>query len=221
MMTTSSAMPEDVLAFLHDTKFDDIPEHVLAFGRRCLLDLTGVAVAGRLTALSGIIHGHAAAHFGAGEKAALMLFDGRRVSAPGAALAAGMTIDSFDAHDGHKLTKGHTGCHQLAALLALTAAEGKDDPREFLATLIVGYECATRAGIALHATACDYHTSGAWGALGCAALGSRVLGLDSATTFEAMGIAEYHGPTPSVVGELITLLANQGDTSRHPNDCDD
>ena len=27
-----------------------------------------------------------------------------------AALAGGMTIDSFDAHDGHPLTKGHAGC---------------------------------------------------------------------------------------------------------------
>jgi 2-methylcitrate dehydratase PrpD len=60
--------------------------------------------------------------------------------------------------------------------------------------LVVGYEVALRAGLALHATACDYHTSGAWNALGCAALTARQTMLDSAQTRHALGIAEYHGP---------------------------
>ena len=100
-----------------------------------------------------------------------------------------MTIDSIDAHDGHNLTKGHTGCHQLPALLAFAQAEEEVDAKSFVAALVVGYEFATRAGIALHASACDYHTSGAWGAVGCAGLGARVLGLDHGRTFEALGIA--------------------------------
>ena len=69
----------------------------------------------------------------------------------------------------------------------------KDD-RAFLASLVVGYEIGTRAGIALHRTACDYHTSGAWIAIAAAALGARSMGLDAAQTREAIGIAEYHGP---------------------------
>lgn len=194
-MTTPGHRPTDVLAWLHDTTLADIPDHVVAFGRRCLLDLLGVAASGRATELSSIIHDHAARHFGAGDGPAVpMLFDGRRVSPTGAALATGMTIDSIDAHDGNNITKGHTGCHQLAALLAFTHAEDIDDGESFLASLVVGYEIATRAGIALHETASDYHTSGAWGAVGAAALGARIMGLDHATTFEAMGIAEYHGP---------------------------
>lgn len=193
-MTTPSAIPLDVIGFVHDTTLDEVPAHVVRWAQRCLLDLIGVAVAGRTTKLSAIITDHAAAHFGAGSKSAPMLFDGRLVSPAGAALAGGMTIDAIDAHDGHKITKGHTGCHQLPALMAFTAAEDRVDPREFLADLIVGYEFATRAGISLHATVSDYHTSGAWGAVGCAALGARILGLDAQTSFEAMGIAEYHGP---------------------------
>ena len=195
MVVTPSALPEATIDFVLGTSAADIPDSVMAFARRCLLDLLGVAAAGRSTELSTIIGDHAARHFGAGTGPAVpMLFDGRTVSPAGAALAAGMTIDAIDAHDGHNLTKGHTGCHQFPALLALSIAEGRDDADEFLASLVVGYEFATRAGIALHATAPDYHTSGAWGAVGAAALGARVLGLDAAQTFEAMGIAEYHGP---------------------------
>jgi len=191
---TPGDLPKSVLVWLHSTRYSDIPPEIIGFAKRCLLDLIGVAAAGRTTELSRIIHDHAAAHFGPGTAAAPMLFDGRMVSPAGAALAGGMTIDSIDAHDGNKLTKGHTGCSQLPALLAFSAALASPSPKEFLADLVVGYEIATRAGIALHATAPDYHTSGAWGAVGAAALGARLMSLDAETTFEALGIAEYHGP---------------------------
>ena len=193
-LVTPGHSPDGVIAWLHQTTLDDIPDEVVAFGQRCLLDLIGVAAAGRTTELSSIIHDHAAAHFGAGTVGAPMLFDGRIASPAGAALAGGMTIDSIDAHDGNKFTKGHTGCHQLPALLAMSHALDRTSAGEFLADLIVGYEVATRAGIALHETAPDYHTSGAWGAVGVAALGARLMGLNEQQTFEAMGIAEYHGP---------------------------
>ena len=183
-----------VLAFTHDTTLVDLPDEAVRHGRRFLLDLLGVAIAGSQTELSRIIRDHAVDHFGAGRVGAPVLFDGRVVSPAGAALAGGMTIDSIDAHDGHRLTKGHTGCGLLPSLLAFHQAEGLDDGDDFLAALIVGYEVGTRAGIALHATAPDYHTSGAWIALGAALVGARALALDAAHSAEAIGIAEYHGP---------------------------
>ena len=59
---------------------------------------------------------------------------------------------------------------------------------------MIGYEVGSRAGIALHSTVSDYHTSGAWVALATAALGARYLKLDREQTRHALGIAEYHGP---------------------------
>ncbi|MBT5578847.1 MAG: MmgE/PrpD family protein [Acidimicrobiaceae bacterium] len=187
-------LPSELQSFIHGTTLDDLPDDVVAMGRRCLLDLIGVAASGSRTDLSRLIRGHAVDHFAAGGAGAPLLLDGRIVSPAGAALAGGMTIDSLDAHDGHRLTKGHAGCGLLPALMAYTSAEGVADGGEFLATLIVGYEVATRAGIVLHETVPDYHTSGAWIAVACAAIGARVLGLDPAVTAEAVGIAEYHGP---------------------------
>jgi len=167
--------------------------------RQCLLDLLGVAASGKQTELSSIINSHVMQQFAAGSRGngARLLFDGRRCSPAGAALANGMTIDSIDAHDGHKPTKGHAGCGVLPAVLALldNEASGVDVTEEELLTLIVvGYEIACRAGIALHASVPDYHTSGAWVALAVAAIGARVLKLDKQQTREAIGIAEYHGP---------------------------
>lgn len=185
-----------IASFVHDTDVDDLPAHTVDRARWLLLDLLGVAAAGARTELSRIVRDHAVAHFGAGPGAVgvPMLFDGREVSPAGAALAGGMTIDAIDAHDGHRLTKGHTGCGLLPSVLAFHAAQGIDEWDDLLTALVIGYEVGTRAGIALHATASDYHTSGAWISVGCALVGARALGLDTDRTAEAIGIAEYHGP---------------------------
>lgn len=187
-------MTQPLIEFLHSADADSIPEEMLELGRKWLLDLLGVAAAATETSMSRIMRDHVAEHFAPGERKVAMLFDGRLVSPGGAALAGGITIDALDAHDGHKLTKGHVGCGMLPALLSFTQAEKLTDDRAFLASLVVGYEIGTRAGIALHRTANDYHTSGAWVAIAAAALGARALGLDNNKTREAIGIAEYHGP---------------------------
>src|SRR4029453_14425300 len=72
--------------------------------------------------------------------------------------------------------------------------------REFLACLVLGYEIATRAGIALHATVADYHCSGAWNSLGCAAVATRLLGFDETRIRHALGVAEYFGPGGRILG---------------------
>ena len=184
----------DVTSFIHETCWEDLPESVRGQARRCLLDTIGAGVGGRETPVSQIVHDFAAAAFG-GEGASLWQ-DGRSVSPPGAALANGMTIDALDIHDGYAPVKGHAGAALVPGALATLSLDkaGPVAGRELLATLVVGYEVALRAGLALHATACDYHTSGAWNALGCAAMTARRLKLDAEKTGHALGTAEYHGP---------------------------
>jgi 2-methylcitrate dehydratase PrpD len=181
-------------SFIHQTRWGDLPDHVQSQGRRCLLDTIGSALGGRRTELSAIIHDFAARAYGGGE--ARLWLDGRAVSAPGAALANGMTIDALDVHDGSVAVKGHAGVAVVPAALAMTPVNGVRpiSGDELLTMLVIGYEMSLRAGVALHATACDYHTSGAWSAVGCAALVGRRLGLDAEQTRHALGIAEYHGP---------------------------
>ena len=182
------------IAFIHDLRFEQLPPNVVARAKQCLLDLIGVAAAGTSTELSRIVRDHAVRHMGASSGGATLLFDGRRASVAGAAFAAAFTIDSFDAHDGHALTKGHAGVAVLPTLMAFAEDCGIADGRELLTGLVLGYEIATRAGIALHVSVPDYHTSGAWNALACAAIGARFLRLDHEATRHALGIAEYHGP---------------------------
>ena len=179
--------------FIHGLDSRDVPAQVLEQARRCLLDLVGVAAAGSTTRMSQIMRTYATANHGGQSGTARLLFDGRRVHPAGAALANAATIDAMDGHDGHRLTRGHAGVAVLpAALSVLDDAEAS--MRDLLTAMVVGYEVANRAGMALHATAGDYHSSGAWNALGAAAVAARILCLDDDTTGHALGIAEYHAP---------------------------
>ncbi len=186
--------PFKVSPFIHNLQWHNLPQDVRNQAQRCLLDAVGVAIGGRQTDLSSIICNFAAAVYGG--QGAQIWFDGRQVSPPGAALANGMTIDSLDIHDSSRPTKGHAGVALVPAVIDTLAL--KDTPKvsgqELLTTLVLGYEIAIRAGKSLHATACDYHTSGSWNTLGCAAITARRLGLDVNQTRQALGIAEYHGP---------------------------
>ncbi|MGH2535150.1 MAG: MmgE/PrpD family protein [Thermomicrobiales bacterium] len=182
------------IEFIHETHWRDLPDDTRAHARRCLLDTLGAALGGRRTELSRIVHDFAAATYGGG--GARLWLDGRAVSPPGAALANGMTIDSLDIHDGYLAVKGHAGAAVVPAALVTVPVDGgrSVSGQELLTTLVIGYEVALRAGVTLHATACDYHTSGAWNALGCAAMMARSFRLGADQTRHALGIAEYHGP---------------------------
>ena len=192
----TTAFP-DVASFVRGIAFANLPPDVALQATRCLLDLIGVAAAGTRTHASGIARSYAASQLCGRDETARMLFDGRRASIAGAAFAGAATIDAIDAHDGHVLTKGHAGVAILPALLALCDGANREqtfDGREFLTCLVLGYEIATRAGMAQHATVPEYHCSGSWNSVGCAAVAARFLSFDESRIREALGIAEYFGP---------------------------
>ncbi len=176
--------------FIHALSWDQIPQAARHAAKRSLLDTLGVAAGGHGTRLSRIIRDHAAEDM---PGRASMLFDDRTASLTGAAMAAGMMIDSLDGHDGYNPAKGHIGAPLLPGLLAF-GIEQDVSGKDFLTAMVAGYEIGARTATAQHGTCPDYHTSGSWGAVAVAAAGSRLKGLDLQQTRHAMGIAEYHGP---------------------------
>ncbi|MFM8701751.1 MAG: MmgE/PrpD family protein [Hyphomicrobiales bacterium] len=187
-------MKEIVAKFTTDLSLGNVPEKTLQDTKRCLLDTIGVAAAGSRLQLSSIARNVAPMLFGVSPRGARLFFADGHTSPAGAAFVNASTIDSFDAHDGHPLTKGHAGCGVLSGLMAIADVHDDMSGTEALINLIAGYEVAIRAGIALHQTAPDYHTSGAWVGLGIVAAGARVLNLDRSMLREGLGIAEYNGP---------------------------
>lgn len=184
----------------------NVPEDVLEMASTLLIDTLGVAAGATDMAPARMARAHAHRFLAAGTPtaAATMLFDGRRASVVGASFAAATQIDNLDAHDGYNPTKGHIGCAVVPALC--TFAENLPDlsGREALAALAMSYEVSARAGIVLHETVSDYHTSGAWNALGVAALGARLRRASPTVLRHAFGIAEYHGPRSQMMREIAT-----------------
>lgn len=181
-----------------------IPDSALAMAATLLIDTIGVA-AGAAGLEAGLIARDFAVEFlaaGTPTSSARLLFDGRQASLAGAAYANATQIDNLDGHDGYNPTKGHIGCAVIPALLAFAERQPDLSGRQALEAMVIAYEVAARAGIALHATVSDYHTSGAWNALGAAALGCRLNGTGSQVLRQAFGIAEYHGPRSQMMREI-------------------
>ncbi|MEM1235613.1 MAG: MmgE/PrpD family protein [Pseudomonadota bacterium] len=181
-------MTTQIFDFLDTLSWADLTDRTRERAKLSLLDLIGVGFSGRSTDLSRIITAHAQGSFGGARP---MLFTPGTASAPGVALAGGMTIDAIDAHDGWNPAKGHVGCGLFPALYGLA---GDQSGAEFLTAFVAGYELGTRLSVTLHDTVSDYHTSGAWMAVAIALAGGHMAGLDRDQLAHAAGIAEYHGP---------------------------
>ena len=179
--------------FAANLTIQDIPDAVLGTMRCSFLDTMGVAAIASTTDMAKIGVKVAPIIGGAGKISARILMNGTRVSTTAAAMAGAMTIDSVDAHDGTSPCKGHAGSAILPALLALADTVPMDGAT-FTTLLTIGYEISYRAGLVQHATCADYHTSGAWTAVGVGTAYARGLGLCAAKIRHSAGIAEYHGP---------------------------
>ena len=178
--------------FIEEIRAKSLSNDLNAQAKRCLLDTLSIAAAGSQTALALIMKSLVTTHY-LGQQSSSLLFSQATASPLGAALYGAAAIDSLDGHDGHVLTKGHVGVSVIPALIAL-AEHKKLSGENFLKAIVIGYEIATRAGVALHQTTCDFHTSGAWNCLGVVTLGSYLMKLNQEQLEHALGIAEFYGP---------------------------
>ena len=183
---------------------EDMPETSKTAVALLLLDTLGILIAAGPMEAGIIARDTAALLFDSSDPGfgARMPFDGRQVSIAGAAYAGATQIDNLDGHDGYNPTKGHIGVVVLPALAALAEHRPDLSGADALAAAITGYEVAGRAAMALHATVSDYHTSGAWNALGVAAMASRLRRHNPNQLRQALGIAEYHGPRSQMMREI-------------------
>lgn len=191
--------------FLQDLACLELEPPVFHAAKRSLYDLIATAVAGSQSAPAAIMTRHVQRHYPPSRyiQGTADLLGTEAFSPAGAALLGATVIDSLDCHDGQKLTKGHVGCPLLPGLVAiLESCKQNPSGEEFLKLLIAGYEIGTRAGIAQHATCCDYHTSGAWGAVNVASMASHVLGLSAEQMAHAIGIAEYNAPRSQMMRNI-------------------
>ncbi|NBC33220.1 MAG: MmgE/PrpD family protein [Alphaproteobacteria bacterium] len=196
------------IAFIREAGSAEIPPDIKERALAAVIDLVAVALGGCRTEMAGVARRFALDQLQPGPEgpSARLLFDGRRASPVGAAFANAAMIDSLDAHDGHAGPMGHAGVALLPTLLALSDAAGSESGRgsvplsgpDLLAALVIGYEVGLRAGLALTRNGVEAWGSGAWNAIGGAAIGARLRGLDPDRTWDALGLAEFNAPRSPV-----------------------
>jgi len=197
-------MLDTVSSFVLDTTVDEIPASSLSEAALLMVDTMGIAIAAGPMEAGQIARDTADALYASNrpEMSAKMIFDGRSVSLAGAAYAAATQIDNLDGHDGYNPVKGHIGVAVLPTLAALSQQQTHISGPEAMAAVVIGYEIAGRAGLALHSSVSDYHTSGAWNALGVAAMTARMRAMSKDQLRQALGIAEFHGPRSQMMREI-------------------
>ena len=199
-----SALPAPVDHFIRTRPTDAFPHATLERAALLMLDTLGIAIAAHPMEAGVLARETAYRLYGANTQAdtAWMMLDGRSASLAGASFATASQTDNLDGHDGFNPTKGHIGVAVVPVLVSLAQHLPGLSGRDAMAALVTGYEIAGRAGLSLHASVSDYHTSGAWNALGVAALAARLRGATTTQLREALGIAEYHGPRSQMMREI-------------------
>jgi 2-methylcitrate dehydratase PrpD len=180
---------ESLAAFITEVPRRGVPENVRSVLQAAVIDAVGCGLFGLTTEAVRIVHAFAREQAGPPE-ATLWASGGARISAGNAALLSGTAIHGFDFDDHHR-AKLHLSAAVLPAALALAERENTDGPT-LLAALAAGYEAMVRISLAANPNATrmrGWHLTGTCGTFGAAAAASVILGLDTAATASALGLA--------------------------------
>jgi 2-methylcitrate dehydratase PrpD len=186
---------------------DDIPAEVRHAAKRHLLDGLGCAIAA---------HRSGAAPYATalvdGVDEATVIGSGARASVPRAALANGILVHALDFDDTHTGALVHSTASSLPAAFAVGEATGASGAHVLAAT-IAGCEMTSRLGAAVthgfHER--GFHATSVCGVFASALIASKLLGLDPATTANALGIAGS-----AAAGSLEFLNTGSSTKQLHP-----
>ncbi len=183
----AKTLTEHLGEFVAHTKFSEMPPHVVAKAKTCLLHNLGVALAGRRA--ESLAHGLVARHYATPAESTLF-WDGSKVSAEGAALANAALMHARTQDDTHFPASTHTGATVIPAGLAIAEAEGSTG-EEFLAAMILGYEVAGRVGRDYDTltTPRGFRATSLYGVFGAAAAAARLMRLPANEVAAALGFA--------------------------------
>jgi 2-methylcitrate dehydratase PrpD len=186
-----------VSSFIVKTSYEDIPQNVLALGRKSMLDGFGLALAGSVSEMGPLVRKYLAT-LGGGEARASIIGSTMRVPVRYAALANGIFIHADD-YDDTQLSVAtdriyglltHPTVPVLPPVFALAEAR-RFSGREVTLAYHVGVEveCKIAEAISPRHYGEGFHTTGTIGAFGSAAACAKLLGLDQRQTAHALGLA--------------------------------
>jgi 2-methylcitrate dehydratase PrpD len=180
-------LTRSVADFIVNTKYEDIPDEVIALGKKTMLDGFGLALAGSASVVAPVVRQYIAT-LGLTRKSATVVGTNVKVPARFAAFANGVSIHADDYDDtGSAL---HVAAPILPPAFAL-CEEGRRSGKDLMLAFHVGVEAASKIGDAIFSRHDreGFHTTGTIGSFGSAAACAKLRGLNPEQTAYALGIA--------------------------------
>ncbi len=180
----------DIVDFISDLSYEDIPEKALQTARLCILDAVGCIVGGIQN------------------REVLDLAEKISQNNPGSTRIAGTSLTStrpwasfvnthactyFDLDDGHRKAQGHPG-GVIVPLSLMLAAENGCNGKELLTAVVAGYETAVRSAQIIRQAGGPRKGSGGWNITGGVAAAARLYSLSKLQIRNALGLSEYYAP---------------------------
>src|SRR6266850_5899535 len=176
-----------VSEFIVNAKYEDIPENVVALGKKTILDGFGLSLAGSASVMGPRIRQYIET-LGCASGKASIIGTKMKVHPRFAALANGVSIHADDYDDtGSAL---HVAAPVLPPAFALCEV-GRRSGKDLMLAFHVGVEVENKIGDAISSrhNRDGFHTTGTCGSFGSAAACARLRGLTRAQTAYALGIA--------------------------------
>src|SRR5262249_47551842 len=182
--------------FIVNTRYEDIPETVLALGRKSILDGFGLALAGSVSEMGPLVREYVG-RFGNAPGRASVIGSELKVPARFAALANGIFIHADD-YDDTQLSVAadrvyglltHPSVTVLPPAFALAEVH-RYNGRELMTAYQVGVEveCKIAEAISPRHYGDGFHTTGTIGSFGSAAACAKLLRLNAKQTANVIGI---------------------------------
>ncbi|HIQ06248.1 MAG TPA: MmgE/PrpD family protein, partial [Anaerolineae bacterium] len=216
----------ELIAFVQNLDYAELPEAVRQQARRCVLDLIGAAIAGCTSRMARASTRFAYSQFSPGS--VTVIGAERSLGVVGATWVNGISASALDLDDGHRLAMGHPGASVIPTALAVAEATNASGTA-LLTAIVAGYEVAVRVSVARTPLFKEHqYSTGIWGGFGAVAAAAKLLEFDTLTFQHAFGITLGHAPFPpsgsytnynmvkegigwaGVAGCSAALLAQQG-----------
>lgn len=186
-----------VAEFIVNTRYEDVPQDVIALGKKSILDGFGLALAGSVSTLAPLLKQYLASLGGCTGNSSVIGMQ-LKLQPRFAAFANGNFIHADD-YDDTQLAVAkdrvyglltHPTVPVLPPALALCETEGRPG-KDLLTAYHVGVEveCKMAEAISPRHYNDGFHTTGTIGVFGSAAACAKLRGLDAAKTAYALGIA--------------------------------
>jgi 2-methylcitrate dehydratase PrpD len=198
----------ELARFAAELTYDKIPPSVIEHIKLCVLDTIGCGIFGSTLPGSKIVANFV--HELGGIQESIVWGHNFKVSAANACLSNGTAIHSFELDDLHKTAILHPGGIAVPPALAMAEHIGGCDGKEFLTSVVAGYEVAIRVGMSVGTSHLQrgFHPTGTNGTFGAGAAAGRILRLSTEKMIHDLGISgsQAAGLMASQYGAMVRQM---------------